>query len=70
MISQAKYHAVNLSESVCYHMLEWKISTELKNLGLKVHLEPSKLIKSLINEEKGMILKASKEQITPLQLRN
>lgn len=42
---------------------------KLKNLGLKVHLEPCKLIKFLINEERGMILKASKVRITPLQLR-
>jgi len=42
---------------------------ELKNLRLRVHLDPCKVIKSLINEERGTILKASKEQITPLQLR-
>lgn len=39
---------------------EWKISTELKNLLLEVRLDPCNLIRSLINKEKGMILKASK----------
>lgn len=50
------------------YVKEWKISTELKNLGLEVHLGPRNLMRSLINEEKGMILKASKVEITPLQL--
>lgn len=50
------------------YVKEWKISTELKNLVLEVHLDPCNLMRSLINEEKGMILKASKVEITPLQL--
>lgn len=43
------------------YVKKYEMSTELKNLGLEVHLAPCKLIKSLINEERGMILKASKE---------
>lgn len=50
------------------YVTEWKISTELKNLVLEVHLDPCNLMRSLINEKKGMILKASKVEITPLQL--
>lgn len=51
------------------YVKEWKISTELKNVVPEVHLDPWNLIRSLINEEKGMILKASKVEISPLQLR-
>lgn len=45
------------------YVKEWKISTELKNLVFAVHLDPCNLIRSLINDEKGMILKV---EITPL----
>lgn len=41
------------------YVKEWKISTELENLVLEVHLDLCNLIRFLINEEKGMILKAS-----------
>lgn len=52
------------------YVKEWKIATELEDVVLEVHLDPYNLIRSLINEEKGMILKASQVEITPLQLRN